>query len=219
MNAKPTVKGTFDWIAPVYDALAFIVFGRRLQRAQVVFLDQIPTGASILLVGGGTGWLLGQVLTRCKPERVVYLDASAQMVARASRRMIRNRVEGSVDFRVGDQTTLPVQERFDVILTPFILDLFTEQTLQNQFIPRLRSALKPNGLWLLTDFVNTNVWWQKGLLWSMIRFFRLTAGIDVRQLANWQRLLRELGLIRQKHQRQAGGLVSAEVWTHPFTQS
>lgn len=212
MNGKATRKPNFDWIAPVYDALAFVVFGKRLQQAQVVFLNQIPVGASILLIGGGTGWLLEQVLTRCQPKRVVYLDVSAQMISRASRRMIQRAVLGSVDFRVGDETALSPNEHFDVILTPFVLDIFTEKTLQEKFIPSLRNALKPGSLWFVTDFIETSVWWQKLLLWVMIHFFRLTAGIEVRKLADWQRLLAEAGLIRQNHQPQLNGMVSTEVW-------
>lgn len=215
MNTQTTVNRTFDWIAPVYDGLAFVVFGRQLQRAQAVFLDQIPADASVLLLGGGTGWLLEQVLTRCRPKRVVYLDASAQMVARASRRMVQRAIMGSVEFRVGNETKLKPGERFDLILTPFVLDLFTEQTLRSQLIPHLLSVLKPGGLWLVTDFVQTQVWWQRALLWMMICFFRLTAGIEARHLSDWQGLLTESGLICQERRRQVGGMVSAEVWMRP----
>lgn len=203
---------SFNAISPVYDALAFVVFGRKLQQAQLVWLGQIPAHATVLIVGGGTGWLLEQVLRRCQPQRVVYLEASEKMVARASRRIIRRAVPGSVDFRTGDETALKPDERFDVILTPFVLDLFTEQTLRSQFIPRLRNVLKPAGLWFATDFVQTRVWWQNILLWIMIRFFRITAGMEAQQLADWQQVLAEAGLVRSKQQHQAGGMVSTEVW-------
>ncbi len=208
----------FDWVAPVYDALAVAVFGRRLQWAQTVFLQNstdapIQAGASVLLVGGGTGWLLEYILRQCQPKRVVYLELSAQMVARASRRMVRHAVPGSVEFRVGDVTSLAANERFDVIITPFLLDLFTEQTLRERVLPPLRQALKPGGRWLVTDFVNPQAGWQKLLLRVMIAFFRLTAGIETRTLADWQRLLSESGLTQQKRQSHVGGMVSTEVWT------
>ena len=204
--------GNFNWIAPLYDPLAFLVFGRQLDRAQTVFLPRIPFGASVLIVGGGTGWLLEQVLTTSQPKQVVYLETSAQMVVRSSRRMIRHAVVGSVDFRVGDETLLTSDEHFDVILTPFVLDLYTEKTLQTSFVPALRSRLTPGGLWLVTDFVQPQVGWQKALLWTMIRFFRLTADIDVRQLADWQRCLQESKLTLQGREQRVGGMVSSEVW-------
>ncbi len=212
MSAKSTAGGDFNWIAPVYDALSFMVFGHRLQWAQLVFLDRIPVGASVLIVGGGAGWLLEQVLTRCQPKRMVYLDASSQMVARASRRMIHKALVGSVDFRVGNETALLPGEQFDVIITAFVLDLFTETTLQTSFIPQLLAVLKPTGLWFITDFVQTNIWWQKALLWSMIRFFRLIAGLNVRALADWRQCLHKSELVLLERKSQVGGMVSTEVW-------
>ncbi|GAB4041494.1 class I SAM-dependent methyltransferase [Spirosoma jeollabukense] len=209
---KSNTGSGFDWIAPIYDALAFVVFGRKLQQAQLTFLNRIPHDATILLVGGGTGWLLEQVLTQCKPRRVLYLELSARMVAQASQRMVKNGVVGSVEFRVGDVRDLPTDEPFDILITPFLLDLFPESTVQTDVIPKLLRILKPTSLWLVTDFVTTDIWWQKALLWSMIQFFRLTAGIETAQLADWQRLLSEAGLIRQESQPQVGGMVRAEIW-------
>lgn len=205
--------GNFDWVAPVYDAMAFVVFGRKLQQAQTVFLDLIPDGSSVLIVGGGTGWLLEQLMESCKPNRVLYLETSGQMVARASRRMIGKALLGSVEFRVGDENALRPDEQFDVLMTPFLLDLFTEATLQTQLIPKLLHALAHTGRWIVTDFVQPAVWWQKALLWTMIRFFRFTAGIETRKLANWQELLQTARLINIARKPQVGGMASAEVWT------
>lgn len=212
MELTSAEKPTFDRIAPVYDSLVFLVFGRRLQRAQVVFLNQIPADAQILIVGGGTGWLLQQVLTHCQPNRVVYLEASARMLARASIRVINHNVAGSVTYRVGDETCLKPGESFDVILTPFVLDLFTENHLQSVLIPALSSRLEPGGIWMATDFVPGVTGWRSMLLWAMIRFFRLTTGIGISQLANWQELLAQAGLQRSRQQVQVSGMVSTEVW-------
>lgn len=204
----------FNWIAPVYDGLASVVFGRSLERAQVVFLDRVPPGASVLIVGGGTGWLLEPLLTNNPVARIVYLETSAQMLARASRRVLNRQLLGTIEFRLGDETALQSGEQFDVVITPFVLDVFTTQTLRTRLIPRLRNALKPGGQWLITDFVRTGVWRQRALLWTMIRFFRLTANIEARQLADWQQLMLETGLRVRERQVQVGGLVSTEVWAH-----
>lgn len=202
----------FDWISIVYDWLVALVFGRKLHDAQIRFLERVPPGASVLLLGGGTGWLLTKLFTECLPTRVTYLDTSSRMLARATRRVLSQPTSATVMFRVGDESTLRSGEQFDIIVTPFVLDLYTEETLKNQMIPRLNRTLRPDGLWLVTDFVRTNVWWQKALLWAMIRFFRLTAGIETKQLSDWQQLLGEAGLIRQHQQASVAGMVSAEVW-------
>lgn len=203
----------FDQIAPVYDALASVVFGRSLERAQAVFLDRIPAGTSVLIVGGGTGWLLERLLATGQLSRIVYLEASARMLARATRRVLNRQRLGTVEFRLGDETALLPNEQFDVVITPFVLDLFTEQTLRTRLLPRLRMVLKPGGQWLVTDFVPAIGWGRKTLVRAMIWFFRLTANIETRHLADWQLLMAETGLTLRERSPQVGGLVSTEVWS------
>ncbi len=212
MEHTPAGKADFNWVAPFYDFLAFLVFGHRLQRAQVVFLNQVPANARILILGGGTGWLLQQVLTLCQPGQVLYLESSAKMLALASKRVINHNVVGSVTFRVGDETCLKPEESFDVIITPFVLDVFTEKYLQSTLIPQFYNRLKTGGIWLATDFVPSVTGWRKMLLWTMVRFFQLTTGMKTRQLADWQKLLAESGLQLSQKKAQVGGMVSTEVW-------
>ena len=204
---------SFDRISLYYDVLAWAVFGRSLERAQAVFLDRIPAGASVLIVGGGTGSLLEPLLTNQHPGRIVYLEASARMLTRATRRVLNRQLLGTVEFRLGDETTLQPDERFDMVITPFVLDLFTAQTLRTRLLPRLRLVLKPGGQWLVTDFVPAIGWGRKTLIQAMIWFFRLTANIEAHHLADWQPLMAEMGLTLRERSPQTGGLISAEVWS------
>jgi tRNA (cmo5U34)-methyltransferase len=205
----------FNWIAPIYDGLKTVVFGRSLERAQTVFLDRIPAEASVLIVGGGTGWLLEPLLGRGHTGRITYLETSSQMIARAIRRVLDRQLLGTIEFLLGDETTLGPDQYFDVIMTPFVLDLFTAPTLRNRLLPRLTEALNPGGQWLITDFVVSANGWQKAMIQSMIFFFRLTAGIETRRLVDWQALLAETDLLLQERQSRVGGMVSSERWTRP----
>lgn len=201
----------FDAVTPIYDALSRLVFGRRLERAQTVWLSQIQTGASVLVLGGGTGALLGPLLKR-QPGHVLFLEASGQMLARASERMIREQLTGQVVFRRGTERDLAPTDRFDVIVLPFVLDLFTDSTVREQMLPTLLGALQPGGRVLITDFVRTDRRWQRALIQLMIWFFRLTANIETRQLVGWQALLAETRLNRASQTPQVWGMVSAEWW-------
>ena len=194
-----------------------VAFGRSLERAQAVFLGRIPPGASVLIVGGGTGWLLEPLLTTNPPVRIVYLEVSARMLACASRRVFHSPLLGTVQFRLGNEMNLRPHEQFDVVITPFVLDLFTAQTLQTRLLPRLRHALRPGGQWLITDFVPPVGRRQKNLIRLMIWFFRLTANMEARELADWQGVMAETGLCLQERQSRVGGMVSVEVWTVPPT--
>lgn len=182
---------TFDTIASTYDPLAQLVFGRSLQRAQVSLLDRLPNGGRWLILGGGTGWLLKQVLDRCAPDHVVYLEASGQMLTLSEKRVQHHPNRNRVAFRQGTEASLSERERFTVILTPFVLDLFSEPWLAERMIPRLLQHLTPGGFWLVTDFVPTNVWWQRALVRAMLLFFRWTAGLRTNRLPDWLPLIQK----------------------------
>ncbi len=196
-QVNPISVANFNPIAPIYDALAALVFGQSLRRAQAHFSVNIPPEATILILGGGTGWLLEAVLTGCQPRQVVYLEPSGQMLTLAKRRVARlllaQRLAQRVEFRCGTQAAIGPHEQFDVIMTPFVLDLFLSTTLQQAVLPQLWRAMHPQGLLLATDFDRPKTTGQRWLLWLMYRFFRLTTGIEARQLPDWVLLLTNAG--------------------------
>ncbi|GAA4454689.1 hypothetical protein GCM10023189_21490 [Nibrella saemangeumensis] len=122
------------------------------------------------------------------------------------------REDARVTFRLGNETAIQMEQPVDVVITPFVLDLFTEERLADVIIPRLYQALKPGGLWLVSDFVQTRNWWQQWLLNAMYRFFRLTAGIEARQWPDWPRLLQQAGLRPGEQQTMVGGQVTTGWW-------
>src|ERR1700743_489214 len=132
-----------------YDALSRMVYGRSLVKAQVWLLQFVPKNANVLIAGGGTGWILEE-LTRIHPAglNITYVEVAANMIALSQKRVtgynqvlfINNAVENMV---------LPAD--FDIVITPFLFDNFTEETLQRVFC-HLHKLLKPGGLWLNCDF-------------------------------------------------------------------
>lgn len=176
---------SFNFVAPFYDFLASLVFGQTLKKAQTALLPHLPKQASILIVGGGSGWILKQVLTQCNPQRALYLEASERMLAMSKKQVSQHPLRERVMFRCGTENDLQANEQFDVLLTPFVLDLFPDEVLINQTLPRLQNTLRPGGYWLITDFLPTRIWWQQWLVRAMYAFFGLTAGVKARHLPNW----------------------------------
>src|SRR6187402_1340927 len=70
----------FDRLAPVYDKLAGLVFGKAIVDAQLVFLDRVRAGDRILILGGGTGWLLEKLLRKQPVCEVWYVESSSRMI-------------------------------------------------------------------------------------------------------------------------------------------
>jgi tRNA (cmo5U34)-methyltransferase len=179
----------FDSLAWMYDTLAQLVFGRSIKEAQRYHLNDITDGTTVLILGGGTGWLLHDLLL-LKPDcRVWYIDASAKMIEAAKKKVPLNH---DVHFIVGTEEFIPRDMKFDVILTPFYLDMFTDTCLQ-RIIGLIKEVQGSSGVWIITDFVHTGKWWHEVLLAQMYFFFRWVAGIEAVRLPHWQRLIANSG--------------------------
>lgn len=181
----------FNTIAPVYDPLTRIVFGRAILRAQTEFLTAVSAHSTVLVVGGGTGRVAEQLLQMNSTCRVWYVDASSRMISYARRRL--RRFGDRVVFVHGSWSDAP-SLTYDVIITQFFLDLFSE-TACVRVVKTLKKSLSQQGYWLATDFVNGKKWWGRMLLKVMYRFFRITTGIKADRLPDWISLLSQQGLV------------------------
>lgn len=171
----------FDLLAPIYDRLAGLVFGRSIRRAQVSGLGQLPKGGKVLAVGGGTGTFLPDLCRTVMPEQVVYVEASEKMLRRANKRMKKeapafcdrilfvhatfeewhkNSVAGGAVGSVGTAGGSGHEElrgqqdgaiHFDGICTHFFLDLFHGAELQETF-HALAELGSGETWWYCTDF-------------------------------------------------------------------
>jgi tRNA (cmo5U34)-methyltransferase len=206
----------FDKVAPFYDGLSRLVFGSALRRAQVAHVAAIPENACVLLIGGGSGWLLEQLLRQKPKAKVTYLEASPKMVQLARQRLARDPgiAQAAASFCVGTENDLLPGESFDVIITPFLLDLFPDERLQ-VLLDRLCLALVPGGLWLFSDFwpvEKPRPYWQQLLLKSMYTFFRLVSHVQANQLPDFEQHFNRLPLQEMQTARFYKGMVQAKVY-------
>ncbi|MDB5123778.1 MAG: hypothetical protein JWP94_1907 [Mucilaginibacter sp.] len=162
-----------------YDRLSRLVYGRALINAQIYLLRFIPAKANVLIVGGGTGWILDE-LSRIQPSglKITYVEVASNMMTRSKK---RNTGSNQVDFIQAAIENVSPPANFNVVITPFLFDSFTESTADNVF-GHIHAALKPKGLWLYADFQLTKKWWQQLLLKLMLRFFKLICNIEASRL-------------------------------------
>ncbi|WP_375445886.1 class I SAM-dependent methyltransferase [uncultured Fibrella sp.] len=199
---------TFDPVAPFYDILARLAFGQSLIRAQEWGIDQVRPGSRVLVLGGGTGATLPYLLAR-QPIHITYIEASTAMLQRARQ---RTQPTATITFIVGTEADLSAKEKFDVILLPFVLDLYPADTLQVRMLPRLLRHLNADGQLVVTDFDRPQTYWQRGYMWLMLRFFNVTANIVVREWTNWPDALRQAGLTEKITRSFRGGQVRSGCW-------
>ena len=196
----------FDFIAPVYDWMARLVFGKAITESQTIFLNRIPAGAEILILGGGTGWLLEKISEQNKSCKILYVDASAKMIKKSKLR----KTQDEVQFVQGVLQDIPEQRRFDVIVTNFYLDLFSDSNLKI-VIEQIHAHTKPSSQWLVADFIDT-VWWHRMMLRVMYVFFRVVAGIDGSQLPVWGNALQAQGWAKAAEQLHFRGFINTSFW-------
>jgi ubiquinone/menaquinone biosynthesis C-methylase UbiE len=173
------MASNYDNSAPFYDGLSRMIFGKALVRAQVYLLQFIPANSKILIVGGGTGWILEEI-AKVHPTglAITYVEISANMLSLSRKRDVG---DNQVTFINDAIENVALDEDYDVIITAFLFDNFTQDALPAAF-EHIHRALKPKGLWLCTDFQITGAVWQRVLLKSMYLFFKLLCGIDTTTL-------------------------------------
>lgn len=196
----------FDLLASFYDPLARLVYGRSIRDAQTCFLNRIPLQAKVLIIGGGTGWLLAELLL-VKPEcEVWYVESSARMLGMARQR----NPHVNIHYIHGTSEELP-RAGFDVVITHFFLDLFPAATLQ-KMIPSIFASTKPSVLWLVADFVDGGKWWQQALLNVMYLFFKVICQIQAKSLPFWDTTMRQSGLTKICTHHFYGGFIESTAY-------
>ncbi len=174
----------YDKVASSYDLIRKIVLGNSIVKAQVSLLKFIPANSRILIVGGGTGWILEEISAiYSEGLKIDYVESSAKMIRLSQKKDHQSNEITYIHQPVEAYTT---DKSYDVIITPFLFDNFQIEKISLIF-NKLDTYLDKNGVWLYADFVydeTHNPLWQKILLKIMYFFFRITCKIETQQLVN-----------------------------------
>ena len=138
----------YDWL------VWFSMFGReRIFREKVLGLARLELGESVLDVGCGTGTLAIAAKRHVGPSGSVYgIDASPEMIARASRKARKAGIEVLFKNAVAESLPFP-NSYFDAVLTTLMLHHLPRKARQ-QCAREIRRVLKPCGRVLAVDFAS-----------------------------------------------------------------
>lgn len=224
----------YDRLAASYQGIEWLVFGSQLQRARVALIDRLPVWHRLLIFGDGDGRLLEQLYVhrlRCdQPSAhdgrwsITSVDHSAAMLCRQESRLAAttgrgkgsDTSEGTVCFEHIDALCYtPEENAYDVIVTPFFLDCFSQAELAEQ-LPIWLSALCRKGAFLHVDFISPKSPWQRPrarlLLWAMHTFFRWQTGLANRRLVDSQAIITRCGLSKVAEHIGGRGMIAAQLW-------
>jgi tRNA (cmo5U34)-methyltransferase len=212
MNPKAVAKG-FDRVSSIYDFVARCTYGNALRKAQAFHLAQLPKGAKVLVLGGGTGWFLEALLRHSAPSQVDYVELSPKMIALSQKRLQQNfpQAFAQVNFVLGGISAIPSSE-YDLVCTHCFLDVFPEETLE-PIVVELLSHMKADGVWHFSDFRKANrfpMWLvSRGLIWAMYRVFHWVCAIPARRLPNFHAVFERQKLREVDRRLFFGGMIEA----------
>jgi ubiquinone/menaquinone biosynthesis C-methylase UbiE len=199
----------FSGIAFAYDYLARIFFGDTIKRCQIWTLKSLQENATVLIPGGGTGWILEEIDKLNIPLEIVYVEPSKGMMRRSKERKINNLKIRYINEMNGSSST-----EFDKILHFFYLDLFNEVNLEAEIISA-RNLLKPKGFLLFADFQlnrKTLPVWQKSLSFIMHQFFRRVTGMESNKLKDLHSAILKSGFNLVEEKFFYGNFISGKIY-------
>ncbi len=150
---KKQIKNMFDNIAPKYDFLNhFLSLGiDKIWRRRAIGLLKDLKSPRILDIATGTGDLAIASL-RLKPQSVVGLDLSPQMLKVGEEKIRKKKLEHIISMVEGDSENLPFKDgEFDAATVAFGVRNFENL---NAGLLEINRVLKPGGKFMVLEFSN-----------------------------------------------------------------
>lgn len=205
----------YDRSASFYDFLSRLVFFKAQVHAQLEQLRFIPPASKILIVGGGTGWILDE-LSKIHPQglTITYVEISGKMIEKARK---RNLGQNQVSYIQSGIEFFETKESFDVIQTAFLFDNFSVPRISEVY-DKLNSLLHPAGLWLFADFhyePENSPLWQGIILKTMYVFFGALAHVEAKTLVPMRPYFAALGYEIEAQEGYYHNFIQAIVFQKP----
>ncbi|MAZ35865.1 class I SAM-dependent methyltransferase [Salibacteraceae bacterium] len=189
----------YDYIAPFYQFFSKLVFGDLLFEAQTLFLTKDLTPNKILIVGGGTGELLSFCLNQYPAVRITYVESSKKMIELSKKKI--SRVDNArVDFQCKSIFDWESKMKFDAVLLPFVLDLFSELNCQ-KLIAKTKYQLESEGRLVVADFSNNTSSFQNLLIGFMYKCFDSINAVERNSLPDYESIFRMHNLKIEKDKK------------------
>lgn len=201
----------FDSVAKIYDVLNKFVFGKSMVDAQIFFLLEVPEHAKVLILGGGTGWLLNELVKGNTTCEIWYIEASTAMLELSKRVTVK--AKQRIHYIHGTQSSIPQNISYDIVITNFFLDLFSERSCE-EVIKKIGASIHPHCRWIVTEFEN-KYWWHRLLLKSMYMFFRATSNVEASKLPDWKGLIYKQNLVESKSASFYGAFIKSTMFSLP----
>ena len=146
------VRGVFGSVARRYDIMNDVMSAGVHRVWKDAMMDWLAprTGQRLLDVAGGTGDIAFRFLKRAGQAQVTVLDLTAEMLEAGKKRAVTERMDGQLQWVVGDAMALPFEDNFfDVYTISFGIRNVTrpQEALNEAF-----RVLRPGGRLMVLEF-------------------------------------------------------------------
>lgn len=153
MKGKLKSQFGFDLISPFYDFSKRLVYGRKIDLIQTLLFNITSPFGDQLIIGGGTGNYLLNVLRYEASKSITYLDLSSRMIHLSKEKVHLEFPQKAqkIEYLVEPVQHFQTLKKYDCIHVPFILDCLNETDLRAT-LQVLKRSLKKDGLLYFSDF-------------------------------------------------------------------
>ncbi len=207
----------FDWLAPHYRWMEWLLAGPKLQRCRAAFLPALAAPRNVLIVGQGHGRFVVELLRQYPEVRCTCVDSSRRMLDVTRQRLAAEGLDATrVEFVHADILEwTPPDRAYDVVATHFVLDCFRPEQLA-RVLPKLARAAAPEARWLLSDFNEPASglarWRARVILEVMYVFFRWAVALPASKLTAPDSLLAQCGFQLRERRVFEWGLLHSDLW-------
>ena len=202
------MRNNFNFIAPFYDRLGKLIFGNTLLESQRVMLSHLKEGQCILILGGGSGAILTEIDKLEIGLMVYYIELSPAMITLAEDKKPFKNLK--VDFITADGLQIVLPE-IDVVITNYFLDVFSPNNLKI-IMKKVDEALSTSGIWLCTDFRNTNSSFTNVLIKLMYIFFKIVSQLEGASLQDFEKEFSGLGYKKTHSKFYLGNMIESATY-------
>jgi ubiquinone/menaquinone biosynthesis C-methylase UbiE len=213
----------FGRLAWAYRWMEYFSFGPYLRECRNLHQSEAASRHRALIYGDGDGRSLAELVKRAPEIQAAAVDASAEMLRQAARRLPAGSHVRLVnaDALACEPAQFP-EAPFDLVVSHFFLDCFTEPEIA-LLVSRVQKAVCQDAIWIVSDFAIPQRAPAKQIATLIVRglyvAFGVLTGLTTRRLPDHARIMQEAGWRLEDRKKLLFGLLISERWRRSSSQT
>lgn len=207
-------RRNFNGLGYIYNPLKKIFLWNRPETVISKSVLELNQHQNTLIVGGGADNTVEEILGHRKTDFLTHLDISSVLSQKAQKRISALSLETeNVTFKVAPFFEFKTEVKYDAVIFPFYLDLFSEQDVKKN-VEFAKNVLAEGAYVYVIDFSSNQkqtTWMQFKVAFLYLVFYPII-GNPRWSIPNFDQLFLESGYTKQFETDYYGGFYSLKVF-------